>query len=88
MFEGPLKGDSSLSTSGGDIRATVGQGAGFHLAASTSGGDVRADGLTITIDHGGIGKSSLSGDVNGGGPLLELRTSGGDVNVVSRKAGA
>jgi hypothetical protein len=88
VFEGPLKGDSSLSTSGGDIRATVGQGAGFHLAASTSGGDVKADGLTITIDHGGIGKSSLSGDVNGGGPVLELRTSGGDVNVVVRKASA
>ena len=88
VFVGPLKGDSSLTTSGGDVRATVGRGSGFHLAASTSGGDVRADGLTITIDHGGIGKSSLSGDVNGGGPLLELRTSGGDVTVVVRGGGA
>lgn len=88
MFEGRLKGDSSLTTSGGDVRATVGPEAGFHLAASTSGGDVRADGLTITIEHGGVGKSSLSGDVNGGGPRLELRTSGGDVNVVVRKASA
>jgi hypothetical protein len=88
VFEGPLKGDSSLSTSGGDVKATVGQSAGFHLAASTSGGDVRADGLTIRIDHGGVGKSSLSGDVNGGGPVLELRTSGGDVNVVVRSGSA
>jgi Putative adhesin len=88
MFEGRLKGDSSLTTSGGDVRATVGPEAGFHLAASTSGGDVRADGLTITIEHGGVGKSSLSGDVNGGGPLLELRTSGGDVNVVVHRGSA
>jgi hypothetical protein len=88
VFVGPLKGDSSLTTSGGDVRATVGQATGFHLSASTSGGSVKADGLTITIDHGAIGKSSLSGDVNGGGPLLELRTSGGDVNVVVRRGGA
>jgi hypothetical protein len=87
-FEGPLKGDSSLTTSGGDVRATVAPSAGFHLAASTSGGDVRADGFTIRIDHGGVGKSNLSGDVNGGGPLLELRTSGGDVNVVVRAGSA
>jgi hypothetical protein len=88
VFEGLLKGDSSLETSGGDVRATVGDGARFHLAASTSGGDVNADGLTIKIEHGGVGKSSLSGDVNGGGPRLELRTSGGDVTVIERKAGA
>lgn len=88
VFEGPLKGDSSLTTSGGDVKATVGQGAGFHLAATTSGGEIKADGLTITIEHGGVGKSSLSGDVNGGGPRLELRTSGGDVSVVVRRAGA
>jgi hypothetical protein len=88
VLVGPLKGDSSLTTSGGDVMATVGPGSGFHLSAATSGGDVKADGLTIKIDHGGVGKSSLSGDVNGGGPLLELRTSGGDVTVVVRGAGA
>jgi hypothetical protein len=87
-FEGPLKGDCSLTTSGGEVTAAVGKGASFHLAASTSGGDVKADGLTITIEHGGVGKTSLSGDVNGGGPLLELNTSGGDVSVVVNGAGA
>jgi hypothetical protein len=84
-FEGPIRGNTSLSTSGGNVRATVGQDTGFHLAASTSGGEVRANGITITIDHGGVGKSSLSGDVNGGGPILELRTSGGDIEVVLRR---
>jgi hypothetical protein len=57
---------------------------GLHLDARTSGGDVNAEGLTITIDHGGVGKSSLSGDVNGGGPLLKLRTSGGNIEIAEK----
>ena len=58
-----------------------GVGAGFELDASTSGGDVRAEGLTITIAKGGVGKSRLAGSVNGGGPILKLRSSGGDISV-------
>ncbi len=85
-FEGPLKGDCTLSTSGGGVKATVAQNVAFHLDARTSGGDVNAAGITITITQGGIGKSSLSGDVNGGGPLLKLRTSGGDIEVVARRS--
>jgi hypothetical protein len=80
-FKGPLKGDCSLSTSGGEVKATIGRAVGLRLDARTSGGDVNADGLTITIDHGGVGKSSLSGNVNGGGPLLKLRTSGGNIEI-------
>jgi hypothetical protein len=81
-FQGPLKGECSLSTSGGSVQATVSRDAAFRLDASTSGGDVSADGLTITIDQGGIGKSNLSGDVNGGGPMLRLHTSGGDIRII------
>ena len=83
-FEGPLKGECSLSTSGGEVKASIGRNVGVHLDARTSGGDVNASGVTIKIDHGGVGKSSLSGDINGGGPLLKLRTSGGDIDVVVR----
>jgi hypothetical protein len=83
-FDGGLKGDCSLSTSGGQVMASVGKDVGFHLDASTSGGQVDASGLTITIDHGGVGRSSLAGQVNGGGPLLRLRSSGGDIEVSTR----
>jgi DUF4097 and DUF4098 domain-containing protein YvlB len=83
-FKGALKGDCELSTSGGEVKATVSREASFRLDASTSGGEVNASGLTITIDHGGAGKSSLSGLVNGGGPLLKLRSSGGNVEIVTR----
>jgi len=78
---GPIKEDTVLSTSGGDVIVQVAKGTGFQLDASTSGGDVRADGLTITIEKGGSGKSRLSGSVNGGGPRLKLRSSGGDVTI-------
>ena len=77
----PLKQDTVLSTSGGDVRVRIVKGAGFELDASTSGGDVRAEGLTITITKGGVGKSRLAGSVNGGGPRLKLRSSGGDISV-------
>ena len=83
-FKGALKGDCELSTSGGEVKAMVSRDAAFHLDAATSGGEVNASGLTITIDRGGTGRSSLSGQVNGGGPLLKLRSSGGNIDVVTR----
>ena len=83
-FAGPLKGDCNLSTSGGEVKATVAKDASFHLDASTSGGEVEASGLTITIDGGGLGRSSLSGNVNGGGPLLRMRSSGGNIKLLTR----
>ncbi len=81
---GSLKGDCKLSTSGGRVKVTVDKAAAFNLDASTSGGDVDATGLTITIEHGGAGRSKLAGAVNGGGPLLKLRSSGGDIIVQTR----
>jgi hypothetical protein len=83
-FDGVLRGDSKLDTSGGQVKATVAKAMAFHLDADTSGGEVDAGGLTITIDHGGVGKSSLSGSVNGGGPDLRLHSSGGDIDVETR----
>lgn len=81
---GPLKGDCRLGTSGGRVRVTVDKAAAFNLDAVTSGGGVDAAGLTITIERGGAGRSRLAGKVNGGGPLLRLRSSGGDVIVETR----
>lgn len=83
-FAGGIRGDSVLTTSGGHVKAYVSPNSGFQLDASTSGGGVKADGLTITLTSGAIGKSRLSGAVNGGGPLLKLRSSGGDIVVAKR----
>lgn len=80
-IEGPLEADTLLSTSGGNVTAHVDEAIGFELDARTSGGRVKAQGISIEIDSGGIGKSKLVGAVNGGGPTLKLRTSGGDLRV-------
>jgi hypothetical protein len=79
-----LKGDCRLETSGGDVRVSVPRALGLSLDASTSGGQVHADGLTITIEKGGTGRSKLAGKVNGGGPVLKLHSSGGDISIATR----
>lgn len=78
---GTLREDCVLSTSGGSVRVAVAKAAAFRLDASTSGGSVDADGLTLTLDGGRTGRSRLSGSVNGGGPVLKLRSSGGNIVV-------
>jgi hypothetical protein len=80
-INGPLKDECSLTTSGGSIRVTVDKAAAFRLDASCSGGGVDAEGLTITLEKGARGKDRLAGAVNGGGPLLKLRTSGGGIAI-------
>jgi hypothetical protein len=78
---GPLKDECSLSTSGGSVRVNVDKTAAFKLDASTSGGSVDAEGLTLTLEKANRSHSRLAGTVNGGGPLLKLRSSGGDIVV-------
>jgi hypothetical protein len=60
---------------------SVARAAAFQLDASTSGGGVDASGLTITLEKTSRDRSRLAGAVNGGGPLLKLRTSGGSISV-------
>lgn len=78
---GPLTDACSLSTSGGSVRVSVDKVAAFRLDASTSGGDVDAEGLTLTLEKSSRDRSRLAGAVNGGGPLLKLRSSGGGIVV-------
>ncbi len=80
-FTGPLKEECVLGTSGGSVKITVDKNAAFRLDAATSGGQVDATGLTLTLDRPSSNGSQLAGAVNGGGPLLKLRTSGGDIVV-------
>jgi hypothetical protein len=79
-IRGPLKDDCSLSTSGGSVTAVVDKSAAFRLDAASSGGGVDAAGLTLTVERGSS-RGRLTGTVNGGGPLLKLRSSGGGVAV-------
>ncbi len=71
--------DCRLSTSGGSVVAYLADGIGVDLDAHTSGGRVRTD-FPVTV-QGEISKSNLQAKVNGGGPLLYLRTSGGNISI-------
>jgi len=66
-----------LTTSGGSITVVLARGIGVDADARTSGGKVYTD---FPVD-GEKTKKSLKSRINGGGPLLYLRTSGGSVYI-------
>ncbi|GAC12672.1 DUF4097 family beta strand repeat-containing protein [Aliiglaciecola lipolytica] len=76
MTKQPSK-DAELSTSGGSITAYLLDDIEIDIDASTSGGRVRSE---FDVD-GKIKKQSIRGQINGGGPRLELHTSGGSVSI-------
>ena len=71
-----------LQTSGGSIEVEFPEGAGFDLDAVTSGGRVRLE-EEIAI-RGNISRGRVKGAVNGGGEVLTLRTSGGNIRLEAR----
>jgi hypothetical protein len=79
ILPGPELKEVSLSTSGGGVTVKVPEDAAFNLDARSSGGGVGSD-LPVTI-VGNKSSSRLEGTVNGGGPLVRLRSSGGGIHV-------
>jgi DUF4097 and DUF4098 domain-containing protein YvlB len=75
-----------LSSSGGSVRTELDPGAKVSIDASASGGSVNSD-LPVTI-QGRISSDSLRGDINGGGAVLRLRSSGGGVRITSTSRAA
>ena len=71
-----------LYTSGGGITLEVPPDFQADIDASTSGGRVYSD-LPLTV-RGTFGKSSLRGELNGGGKLVTLRSSGGNIEIRER----
>lgn len=68
-------------TSGGGITVYLADGIGVDLDASSSGGRVDSD---FAVDAETKTKSTLVGRINGGGPQLHLRNSGGGVQIERR----
>ena len=68
-----------VSSSGGSVRAEIDPGAKVSIDATASGGSVTSD-VPVTI-QGKVEQHSLRGDMNGGGPMLRLRSSGGGVRI-------
>ncbi|HVS32981.1 MAG TPA: DUF4097 family beta strand repeat-containing protein [Thermoanaerobaculia bacterium] len=80
-LSGQPTGDSRLSTSGGGLKVSLPGDVKLDLDARASGGGVRSDfPVTITV-RGSPSRSSLRGQINGGGPKLVLRASGGGIRL-------
>ena len=68
-----------LETSGGSIEAEFSEDARVDLDAKTSGGRVHVEQELHFV--GSIERGHVRGRINGGGPELRLKTSGGNVRV-------
>ena len=73
------EGDCSLETSGGNVTAYLVEGIAVDVDARTMGGDVSTDFPVIV--QGKIRGNRLQGAINGGGPLVKLRTFGGSIRL-------
>jgi len=73
------EGDSTLRTTGGSIDLAVSEEIGVDVDARTTGGRVSSDlNAAAPISQS---KSALVSEVNGGGPKLTLRTTGGSIRL-------
>ncbi len=75
------EGDCSLETSGGSVTAYLVEDIAVGVDARTSGGSVSTDVPITTVVQGKARKNRLQGTINGGGPLLKLRTFGGSIRL-------
>jgi len=76
---------SSLTSSGGSLTLHLPERAAFDIDAKTSGGRVAiADGFAVTT-RGTSSKYEVTGTVNGGGPDVHLRTSGGAIRIQAHR---
>jgi Toastrack DUF4097 len=71
----------SLSTSGGGVTVYIDPQVSVDVDASTSGGSVTLE-IPVTV-RGRLSRSSVSGMLNGGGPTLRMRSSGGSIRLRS-----
>ena len=79
-FAGQPERDSQLHTSGGNVTVYLRDDFQADLTASASGGRVTSD-LPEVTPNNSAGRGRLEQSLNGGGPELSLRTSGGSVRI-------
>lgn len=80
LLEQPT-GDCSFTTSGGSITVALPADVAVNIDASTSGGRVSTDFPVVSVVQGEQKKNEIQGKINGGGPLIVARTSGGSVHI-------
>jgi DUF4097 and DUF4098 domain-containing protein YvlB len=71
--------DCCLETSGGSVTVHLPDTIAVDVDAKTSGGSVKTE-FPVTV-QGELSRSALTAKINGGGPKLLLRTSGGNIHL-------
>lgn len=77
---GQTDADSELRTSGGSVTVYLPDGFQADLSAKSFGGGVTSDFPELVVDNS-AGGGELEQSLNGGGPDLLLRTSGGSIRI-------
>src|SRR5262249_15131316 len=81
-FSAQPKGDSKLTTAGGNIEVQLAEKLAFDVDAHTAGGRVSSE---FPIEQSsGKANDALKGKVNGGGVALVAHTSAGNVKLIRR----
>ena len=78
-ISGQPEGDCSLETAGGNVTAYLLEDIAVDVEARTTGGRVSTD-IPIVV-QGKVSSNKLQGAINGGGPVLKLRTLGGNIRL-------
>jgi len=76
---GDPSGEWKVDTSSGSIEIHLNGSAAFDLYAHTSSGKVTVD-HPVTV-QGTLNRKEIRGKVRGGGPLVEVRTSSGNIHI-------
>jgi TM2 domain-containing membrane protein YozV/predicted Ser/Thr protein kinase len=74
--------ESELETAGGNITVCLPGDAALTLDGQTFGGAEKSD-FPVKIEDQ-FGNSTLSGAINGGGPILKMHTQGGNIELLKR----
>ena len=78
-LSGRPDGESSLRTVGGGITVGLAEGIALDIDARTTGGRVTAE--LANMESTAVDRSALVTAVNGGGPTMTLRTTGGSIRL-------
>jgi DUF4097 and DUF4098 domain-containing protein YvlB len=84
-FNGSLDPDAahSVTTSFGDIELELPEGSAFDLRLETSFGSIDSEfRLSTSSSSSSPGDNRLEGAMNGGGPLIQIETSNGDIRLL------
>lgn len=70
-----------LTTTGGDISMMLDSNVSADLNLKTTGGDIDVDLQTSRVTK--VSSSKFQGEINGGGPEIECKTTGGNITIKS-----